>query len=73
MRATAESCGSSRQAAATLAAATKMVTNVDEQLVPTLKTDLEALQRVLGNVRSVDGRQLLFPHQEGEVVKESVP
>ncbi len=30
------------------------------------------MQRVLGNVRSVDGRPLLFPHQEGEVVKESV-
>ena len=30
------------------------------------------MQRVLGNVRAVDGRQLLFPHQEGEVVKESV-
>ena len=39
----------------TLAAATKMITNVDEQLVPTLKTDLEALQRVLGNVeRTLD-------------------
>lgn len=31
-----------------------------------------SLQRVLGNVRSVDGRQLLFPHDEGELVKESV-
>jgi anionic cell wall polymer biosynthesis LytR-Cps2A-Psr (LCP) family protein len=30
------------------------------------------MQRVLGNVRSVDGRQLLFPHQEGELVKEAV-
>jgi paraquat-inducible protein B len=40
---------------ATLAAATKMVTNVDEQLVPALKTDLETLQRVLGNVeRTLD-------------------
>ena len=31
-----------------------------------------SMQRVLGNVRSVDGRQLLFPHQEGELLKESV-
>jgi hypothetical protein len=31
-----------------------------------------SLQRVLGDVRSVDNRELLFPHQEGEVVKESV-
>ncbi|OHD71972.1 MAG: hypothetical protein A2177_06440 [Spirochaetes bacterium RBG_13_68_11] len=30
------------------------------------------MQRVLGNVRSVDGRELLFPHQEGELVKEAV-
>jgi anionic cell wall polymer biosynthesis LytR-Cps2A-Psr (LCP) family protein len=30
------------------------------------------MQRVLGNVRSVDGRDLLFPHQEGELVKEAV-
>jgi anionic cell wall polymer biosynthesis LytR-Cps2A-Psr (LCP) family protein len=30
------------------------------------------MQRVLGNARSVDGRELLFPHQEGELVKESV-
>ncbi len=31
-----------------------------------------SLQRVLGDVRTVDDRELLFPHQEGEVVKESV-
>lgn len=31
-----------------------------------------SLQRVLGNVRSVDGRDLLFPHEEGELVKQSV-
>ena len=31
-----------------------------------------SMQRVLGDARSVDGRELLFPHQEGEVVKESV-
>lgn len=30
------------------------------------------MQRVLGNVRSVDGRPLLFPHQEGELLRESV-
>jgi anionic cell wall polymer biosynthesis LytR-Cps2A-Psr (LCP) family protein len=30
------------------------------------------MQRVLGNARSVDGRELLFPHQEGELVKEAV-
>jgi len=34
--------------------------------------DRMGLQRVLGNVRSVDGRELLFPHQEGELVKEAV-
>ena len=30
------------------------------------------LQRVLGTTRTVDGRDLLFPHQEGELVKEAV-
>lgn len=30
------------------------------------------LQRVLGNIRTVDGRDLLFPHQEGELLKETV-
>jgi anionic cell wall polymer biosynthesis LytR-Cps2A-Psr (LCP) family protein len=30
------------------------------------------LQRVLGSTRSVDGRELLFPHQEGELLKEAV-
>jgi hypothetical protein len=30
------------------------------------------LQRVLGNTRTVDGRDLLFPHQEGELLKETV-
>jgi anionic cell wall polymer biosynthesis LytR-Cps2A-Psr (LCP) family protein len=34
--------------------------------------DRMGMQRVLGNVRSVDGRELLFPHQEGELVKETV-
>jgi polyisoprenyl-teichoic acid--peptidoglycan teichoic acid transferase len=31
-----------------------------------------SMQRVLGNARTVDGRELLFPHQEGELVKEAV-
>ena len=30
------------------------------------------LQRVLGTTRTVDGRELLFPHQEGELLKEAV-
>ena len=30
------------------------------------------LQRVLGNSRMVDGRKLLFPHQDGELLKEAV-
>ncbi|MGA2478659.1 MAG: LCP family protein [Spirochaetia bacterium] len=30
------------------------------------------LQRVLGTTRSVDGRDLLFPHQEGELLKQAV-
>ncbi|MGO9307485.1 MAG: LCP family protein [Spirochaetia bacterium] len=30
------------------------------------------LQRVLGTTRSVDGRDLLFPHQDGELLKQSV-
>jgi anionic cell wall polymer biosynthesis LytR-Cps2A-Psr (LCP) family protein len=30
------------------------------------------LQRVLGNTRNVDGRDLLFPHQDGELLKEAV-
>ncbi len=30
------------------------------------------LQRVLGTTRSVDGEDLLFPHQDGELLKESV-
>ncbi|HEY9594509.1 MAG TPA: LCP family protein, partial [Spirochaetia bacterium] len=30
------------------------------------------LQRVLGTVRSVDGRDLLFPHQDGELLRQSV-
>lgn len=30
------------------------------------------LQRVLGTTRSVDGRDLLFPHQEGDLLKQSV-
>ena len=30
------------------------------------------LQRVLGTTRSVDGRDLLFPHQEGEMLKQAV-
>jgi len=30
------------------------------------------LQRVLGTTRSVDGTDLLFPHQDGELLKESV-
>jgi len=30
------------------------------------------LQRVLGTTRTVDGRDLLFPHQEGELLKEAV-
>ena len=30
------------------------------------------LQRVLGNTRTVDGRGLLFPHQDGELLKEAV-
>jgi anionic cell wall polymer biosynthesis LytR-Cps2A-Psr (LCP) family protein len=30
------------------------------------------MQRVLGNVRTVDGRDLLFPHQDGDLVKEAV-
>jgi hypothetical protein len=30
------------------------------------------LQRVLGTTRSVDGRDLLFPHQEGELFKQAV-
>jgi anionic cell wall polymer biosynthesis LytR-Cps2A-Psr (LCP) family protein len=30
------------------------------------------LQRVLGTVRSVDGRDLLFPHQDGELLKQAV-
>jgi anionic cell wall polymer biosynthesis LytR-Cps2A-Psr (LCP) family protein len=33
---------------------------------------LMSMQRVLGNVRTVEGRELLFPHQEGELVKEAV-
>ncbi len=30
------------------------------------------LQRVLGNSRMVDGRELLFPHQDGELLREAV-
>jgi polyisoprenyl-teichoic acid--peptidoglycan teichoic acid transferase len=30
------------------------------------------LQRVLGTTRSVDGRDLLFPHQDGELFKQAV-
>jgi hypothetical protein len=30
------------------------------------------LQRVLGATRSVDGRDLLFPHQEGELLRQAV-
>jgi anionic cell wall polymer biosynthesis LytR-Cps2A-Psr (LCP) family protein len=30
------------------------------------------LQRVLGNSRMVDGRELLFPHQDGELLHEAV-
>ncbi|HVP18662.1 MAG TPA: LCP family protein [Spirochaetia bacterium] len=30
------------------------------------------LQRVLGTTRTVDGRDLLFPHQEGELLKQAV-
>jgi polyisoprenyl-teichoic acid--peptidoglycan teichoic acid transferase len=30
------------------------------------------LQRVLGNTRSVDGRELLFPHQDGDLLREAV-
>jgi anionic cell wall polymer biosynthesis LytR-Cps2A-Psr (LCP) family protein len=30
------------------------------------------LQRVLGNGRMVDGRELLFPHQDGDLLKEAV-
>ncbi len=30
------------------------------------------LQRVLGTTRSVDGRDLLFPHQDGELLKQAV-
>jgi polyisoprenyl-teichoic acid--peptidoglycan teichoic acid transferase len=30
------------------------------------------LQRVMGTTRSVDGRDLLFPHQDGELLKQSV-
>jgi polyisoprenyl-teichoic acid--peptidoglycan teichoic acid transferase len=30
------------------------------------------LQRVLGTTRSVDGRDLLFPHNDGELLKEAV-
>jgi polyisoprenyl-teichoic acid--peptidoglycan teichoic acid transferase len=30
------------------------------------------LQRVLGNTRTVDGRELLFPHQDGDLVREAV-
>ena len=30
------------------------------------------LQRVLGTTRAVDGRDLLFPHQEGELLKQAV-
>ncbi len=30
------------------------------------------LQRVLGTTRTVDGRDLLFPHQEGELLRQAV-
>ncbi len=30
------------------------------------------LQRVLGNNRTVDGRDLLFPHQDGDLLREAV-
>ncbi len=30
------------------------------------------LQRVLGTTRAVDGRDLLFPHQDGELLKQAV-
>jgi len=30
------------------------------------------LQRVLGTTRTVDGRDLLFPHQDGELLKQAV-
>ncbi len=30
------------------------------------------LQRVLGTTRTVDGRDLLFPHQDGDLVREAV-
>jgi anionic cell wall polymer biosynthesis LytR-Cps2A-Psr (LCP) family protein len=30
------------------------------------------LQRVLGNSRMVDGRELLFPHQDGDLLREAV-
>jgi anionic cell wall polymer biosynthesis LytR-Cps2A-Psr (LCP) family protein len=54
-------------------------TNLPRRALAALVTELGrydagrmGMQRVLGNVRSVDGRELLFPHQEGELVKEAV-
>jgi anionic cell wall polymer biosynthesis LytR-Cps2A-Psr (LCP) family protein len=54
-------------------------TNLPRRALAALVTELGRLdagrmsmQRVLGNARSVDGRELLFPHQEGELVKEAV-
>ena len=35
-------------------------------------TERMVLQRVLGTTRSVDGRDLLFPHQDGELLKQAV-
>jgi anionic cell wall polymer biosynthesis LytR-Cps2A-Psr (LCP) family protein len=60
-------------------AASLMRTNLPRRALSALVAELErfdagrmAMQRVLGNVRSVDGRELLFPHQDGELVKEAV-
>jgi len=37
-----------------------------------LESEKLIFQRVLGNVRSVDGQELLFPHFEGQLLKEIV-
>jgi anionic cell wall polymer biosynthesis LytR-Cps2A-Psr (LCP) family protein len=47
---------------------------LDSFLVEMGKFDAErmVLQRVLGNNRSVDGRELLFPHQDGDLLRAAV-
>ncbi len=56
-----------------------LLTNLSSKSIKTFVLELDNLdserlifQRVLGNVRKLDGKELLFPHYNGELLKEKV-